>query len=70
MPLMIGALASAVMGLMPRLFMEQSFCRVVVAGVVCDATLLVLAWLALLDEGEREFLKGRLGLLLRNLKNR
>ena len=70
MPLMIGALASAVMGLMPRLFMKQSFCRVVVAGVVCDATLLVLAWRALLDEGEREFLKGRLGLLLRNLKNR
>ena len=67
-PVVFGASISAVIGWMPRLFMPPSLCRIVVAGLVCDAILLALAWLVLLDGDEREFLRGRLSLLYRNFR--
>ena len=67
-PVVFGASISAVIGWMPRLFMPPSLCRIVVAGFVCDAILLALAWLVLLDGDEREFLRGRLSLLYRNFR--
>jgi hypothetical protein len=69
-PVVIGAVVSAAIGLIPRLFMAPSFGRIVTVGLLCDATFIMLAWGVLLDVDEREFLKRRVGLLYRNLVDR
>ena len=69
-PVVIGAVVSATIGLIPRLFMAPSFGRIVVVVLLCDATFIMLAWSVLLDVDEREFLKRRVGLMYRNFKDR
>lgn len=69
-PVVIGASFSAAVGWLPRLFMAPSFLRIVVVGLMCDATLVLLAWTVLLDEDERVFLKARLGGLFCSLKSK
>ena len=68
MPIIFGSLMSATIGFAPRLFMPQSFWRIVVVGIVSDMTLVMLAWFVLLDEIEREYLKGRLGMFVSRVK--
>ena len=65
-PIAIGTAFSVAIGLMPRLFMAPSFGRIVIVGLFCDATFIMLAWGVLLDVEEREFLRARLGLMYRN----
>lgn len=67
-PIAIGTAISAAVGLIPRLFMAPSFGRIVIVGLLCDATFIMLAWSVLLDADEREFLKGRFGLMYRNIR--
>jgi hypothetical protein len=69
-PIMVGAVFSALVGWVPRLFMVSSITRIVVVGLICDATLALLAWTILLDEDERLFLKGRFGVLFSRLKSK
>lgn len=69
-PVVIGASVSAAVGWMPQLFMAPSFLRIVLVGLMCDATLVLLAWTVLLDEDERVFLKGHLGALLCRLRSK
>lgn len=66
-PIAVGTAFSAAVGLVPRLFMAPSFGRIVIVGLFCDATFIMLAWSVLLDVEEREFLRGRFGLMYRNL---
>ena len=70
MPVVTGASISALVGWVPRLFMSPSFLRIVTVGLMCDATLVLLAWSVLLDEDERVFLKARLGGLFCSLKSK
>lgn len=53
---MIGGV-SGVVGLLPRLWMTASFGRILVTGIVVEVTLLPLAWIFLLDDEERNFVK-------------
>lgn len=69
-PVVIGASISGVIGWLPRLYMAPSFGRVIVVGLMCDTTFAMLAWFGVLDESEREFIKGRLGVLYSKLKTR
>lgn len=69
-PVAVGTAISAVVGCLPRLFMPPSFWRIVTVGLICDATLITLAWLILLDKDEQEFIRCRLGVLFGKLKTK
>lgn len=68
MPVAIGSTISAATGCLPRLFMQPSLLRIVIVGLLCDVTLITLAWSVLLDKDEREFLKSRFDILCSKFK--
>ena len=67
-PVVVGASISGAIGLIPRLFMVPSVGRIVIVGLLCDATFIILSWRVLLDVDEREFLIGRFESIYRNFR--
>lgn len=67
-PVVVGASISVAIGLIPRLFMVPSVGRIVIVGLLCDATFIILSWRVLLDVDEREFLIGRFESIYRNFR--
>ena len=59
-PVLVVTACGTIVGLIPRLFMEESFARIVVTAVLCEATFIPLVWFILLDGAEREFVKGKI----------
>ena len=64
--LICGCLA---IGYMPRLFLPQSFFRVCVTSGLVELVLLPFAWLLVLDQSEKQFIRSRLSVLLNRIKS-
>ena len=59
-PISVVFAAALVMGLVPRLYLAQSFTRVVVSSVVIESVLLCGTWLLVLDVNERSVVQTKL----------
>ena len=70
LPFLFATVISAAIALIPRMFMLPSFWRILVTGFLCDTILFVLAWFFILDENEREYLKGHVGRLFNKFKSK
>jgi Na+-driven multidrug efflux pump len=55
LPLFVVATIAVSTGLLPRLFMNTSFVRVLVSGLLVETVLVALSWLILLNKEERNF---------------
>ncbi len=60
LPLILLAVATLGVGLVPRLWMEPSFARVCVTTALCEIVLFALAWFVVMDRDERRYVKQRL----------
>jgi hypothetical protein len=60
LPLFVVAVITVGIGLLPRLFMNTSFVRVLVSGLLVETVLVVLSWLILLNKEERNFVISKL----------
>ena len=54
LPLMLIASVTVIIGVLPRLLIAKSFCRVSVTIVLCECALLPLIWFAILDDDDRQ----------------
>lgn len=64
---MLIAICLAV-GLVPRMFMDQSFSRICTTTLLVEAVMLPFAWFLILDASEKNFFKTRLGVLVSRFK--
>lgn len=64
LPLFIVAAITAGTGLLPRLFMETSFVRVLASGFLVETVLFALSWMILLNKEERNFVGSKIKGLL------
>ena len=55
LPIYAGIVISAGIGALPRLFMTQSFARLVCSSVACEISFLVVAWYWVFDVKEKEY---------------
>lgn len=60
LPILMTAVIVSIVGLMPRIWMSESFSRVVVTTLICVAVFVPMAWFFVLDLNERIFLKTRI----------
>lgn len=56
LPIFIVTVCGASFGWLPRLFMEESFARVVVTTFFCEVAFIPLVWFVLFDKSERAFI--------------
>ena len=59
MPMIIALAICAPIGLLPRLFLDASFIRVVLTTLVCELVLLPMLWFVILNDEERDFMRER-----------
>ena len=60
LPVFAVTLFGAIVGLLPRFFMEESFARIIVTASFCEAAFIPLVWFVLFDNSEREFVKRKI----------
>jgi Na+-driven multidrug efflux pump len=60
LPLFIVAAITVGAGLLPRLFMEISFVRVLVSGFLVETVLVALSWMILLNKEEQNFVGSKI----------
>lgn len=70
LPFLFATMISAAVALIPRMFIHPSFWRIILTGFSCDTILFVLAWFFILDENEREYLKGHIEKILSKFKSK
>ena len=63
-PLLMVCVASAIVGLVPRVFFGASFGRVLLTTIVVEMILLPLSWFVVFDKDERQFVLMRAGKML------
>lgn len=63
-PLVGVAAATCLAGALPRIFLEESFCRLVMTTICCEAVFLPLVWFCVFTEGEKSLVRNRLGRFL------
>ena len=61
MPLGVLVVVSAAAGLLPRLWMEPSFWRVLITTIMVVPVMVVVAWRLVLDSVDRQFIVDRIG---------
>ena len=70
LPLLVVISLSVCVGVLPRVFFDNSVGRIFLTTVVCEILFLPLAWFFVLSRAEREFLREKLGtrisMLMRN----
>ena len=59
-PVYFVALIAGGVGLVPHIFMMQSFPRLIISVTLCELVFFVLTWLVVLDSEERGFLSSRI----------
>ena len=60
LPVVVILVIAIAVGLSPRLFMEESFLRIIMTTTLCEVTFIPLVWFILLDKSERQFIKGKI----------
>lgn len=63
-PLVGVAAATCSAGALPRIFLEASFCRLVVTTICCEAVFLPLVWFCVFTEDEKSVARNRFGKFL------
>lgn len=60
LPILLTITVSSAVGMLPRIYFEQSFLRICITTICCECVLLPLGWFVVLDERERKFFMDKL----------